>query len=188
MTTVAAANTNNQTSPSAELATTIRTGMAVAQTSYAINNGGGLTLGEPLRMIEDAALINVAGARALNVTIPDGYVIRGVYRNEKTGLDAYFAVNKETKKMLIGFAGTNGAGIDRPDTAQDVLRLGEGHAQELMEDFRFREDFKEAVELLGGISSLKELLIAGQSLGGGIARIFGAMALFGVPVSELLSI
>ena len=72
MTTVAAANTSNQTSPSAELATTIRTGMAVAQTSYAINNGGGLKPGEPLRMIEDAALINAAGARALNVTIPDG--------------------------------------------------------------------------------------------------------------------
>ena len=72
MTTVAAANTSNQTSPSIELATTIRTGMAVAQTSYAINNGGSLKPGEPLRMIEDAALINAAGARALNVTIPDG--------------------------------------------------------------------------------------------------------------------
>ena len=71
MTTVSAANMRNQTSPSTELATTIRTGIAVAQTSYAINNGGGLPLGEPLRMIEDAALINAAGARALNVTIPD---------------------------------------------------------------------------------------------------------------------
>ena len=71
MTTVAAANTSNQTSPSIELATTIRTGMAVAQTSYAINNGGGLKPGEPLRMIEDAALINAAGARSLNITIPD---------------------------------------------------------------------------------------------------------------------
>jgi hypothetical protein len=70
MTTVAA-NTSNQTSPSTELATTIRTGMAVAQTSYAINNGGGLKPGEPLRMIEDAALINAAGARSLNITIPD---------------------------------------------------------------------------------------------------------------------
>ncbi len=71
MTTVAAANTSNQTSPSIELAATIRTGMAVAQTSYAINNGGGLKPGKPLRMIEDAALINAAGARSLNITIPD---------------------------------------------------------------------------------------------------------------------
>ena len=156
MTTVAAANTSNQTSPSAELATTIRTGMAVAQTSYAINNGGGLTTGEPLRMIEDAALINAAGARALNVTLPDGYVIQGVYRNEKTGLDAYFAVNKESKKMLVGFAGTNGAGIDRPDTSQDVLSLGAGHAQELIKNSDFLRSYAEAIKSFGDISSLKE--------------------------------
>ena len=184
MTTVAA-NTSNQTSPSTELATTIRTGMAVAQTSYAINNGGGLTPGEPLRMIEDAALINVAGARALNVTLPDGYVIQGVYRNEKTGLDAYFAVNKETKKMLVGFAGTNGMGIDRPDTSQDILSSGVGHATELIQNKDFLQSFADNVQLIGGIKNLKELLIAGQSLGGGIARIFGAMALFGVPHSTV---
>jgi len=74
--TTAAANTGNQASPSAALAITFKTGMAIAQTAYAISNGRGLTSGEPLRMTEDAALISAANAGPLNRIFSKRYFLK----------------------------------------------------------------------------------------------------------------
>lgn len=181
MTTETTADSGNRTSPTNSQASTLATGIAAAQTAYALNNGGGLRLGEPLRMIEDSALINGAGARPLNVSIPDGYVVHGIYQDQKTGLDAFFAVNFSSRKLMVGVAGTNGFGIDQPDTAEDVLNLGTAQMRQLIRDKNFRSDFSSAVEAIGGVEKVDEFLIAGQSLGGGNAPILGAYVVYGDP-------
>ncbi|HEY3046945.1 MAG TPA: hypothetical protein VGJ72_05705, partial [Polaromonas sp.] len=171
---------SSQLNPTASQASMIALGMAASQTAYALNNGGGLVVGQPLTLIEDSALIGAPGARPLGASIPPGYVVRGIYTDSTTGLDAYMAYDPTSKSVVVGIAGTNGFGKDKPDTAEDLLRLGVGHMEQLLSDPGFRSQFNALALEAGGVGSLTKVLFAGQSLAGGAAPIGAAMALYGV--------
>lgn len=79
----------NQTNPTQAQADQLKLGIAVSQTAYALNNGGGLRIGQPLVKIDDTSLAGVEGSRPLNIDITPGYVVRGLYKDTKTGLDVF---------------------------------------------------------------------------------------------------
>src|SRR5437868_7044645 len=89
-------------------------GVAAAQTAYALNNGGGIIPKQPLVYIDDKTTANRPGYTPLRLSIPTGFVVRGIYQDNKgpasqnTGADMFMAYNPETKQVLIGMAGTNG--------------------------------------------------------------------------------
>ena len=118
------ATTVSGNKPTATQAGSMKLGVALGQTAYAQNNGGGLEIDKPLRFIEDAALVNKPGAIPLKLTIPDGFVVIGIYKDMKTGMDVFMAFNKDQKSFAAGFAGTNGLGTDRPDTKEDLIHVG----------------------------------------------------------------
>lgn len=55
-------------------------GFAIGQTAYAMNNAGGLVVGQPLHYIDDFTVNSAPGASSLNLSIPAGYIVQGVYR------------------------------------------------------------------------------------------------------------
>lgn len=55
------------TNPTPTQAANLQTGIAVAQTAYALNNGGGLQVGQPLMKVEDTSMVGLPGARPLNL-------------------------------------------------------------------------------------------------------------------------
>ena len=132
--------------PTAEQAEIMKLGIALAQTAYALNNGSGLEIGKPLRLIEDTALVNKPGATPLKLTIPDGYIVIGIYKDVKTGMDVFMAFNKGQKSFVAGFAGTNGMGKDRSDTKEDFVYLGTRQNAKLFSETTFRDDFFNAVD------------------------------------------
>jgi hypothetical protein len=100
------------TGPTQAQAANINLGIAASQTAYVLNNGGGLVVGQPLVTIQDSSLSGVPGSRPVDIAVPFGYAVRGIYKDTKTGLDAYMAYDETTKKVVIGVAGTNGVGKD----------------------------------------------------------------------------
>ena len=72
-------------SPTTEQADRALIGIAAAQTAYALNNGGGIVVGQPLVYIDDFTTIGESGAGALNPSIPTGYIVRGVYKDRQDG-------------------------------------------------------------------------------------------------------
>ena len=162
-------------SPTKERADRFLESIAFSQTAYELNNGYGIRKGDALSFHEDSALQAFGSNKPENLTIPNGYLVAGVYKNLQTGLDAFIAVNPENGQIRIAIAGTNGFGSDNPDTKEDLINLGASHAKELFENATFREDFNEAVKLAGGIESINKVIICGQSLGGAVAALLGKL-------------
>ena len=67
--------------PTKELAEKFKRAIAISQTAYELNNGFSLRVGEPLRYIDDSALANTNGIKPLNLSIPEGFIVTGVYKN-----------------------------------------------------------------------------------------------------------
>ena len=164
---------------SPELAKQVLTGFGISETAYAINNDfNGIKIGENLRLINDSTLARTAGVKPLNFSLPEGFVVVGIYKNLSTGLDAFMAANTETRKIQIGVAGTNGFGKDNPDTKEDVIYIGAKQAKELHLSEKFRSDLRNTINSFGGIHELDNILIAGQSLGGVLATSLGQLLMF----------
>jgi len=168
-------------SPSSEEARFFRLGISASQTSYELNNGFRLLPGMPLSYLDDSAALHIPGARPLKVADLDGFIVQDVFVNKSTGLNTFLAYNKETRELLIGVAGTNGFGKDWPDTKEDVFRLGSKQSSELIDSDSFVQALRQSIDKIGGIEALKKIVIAGQSLGGGIASILGLGLINGVP-------
>ena len=148
-------------------------GWALGQTAYSLNNGGGLVIGQPLTYIDDFSgkQTNSVGQvtngwGALNLNIPSGYVVKGIYQDPLTGADAFMAYNSLTHEVAIGVAGTNGVGRDKPDTKSDFIKLGTDQVKYLMNQSTLVND----LQTLGNVSQIN---IGGQSLAGGTARVLG---------------
>ncbi|MFZ9367808.1 MAG: hypothetical protein ACO25D_09615, partial [Burkholderiaceae bacterium] len=171
-------------SPSPEEARLFRLGISASQTSYELNNGFGLIPGMPLRYHDDSAALNIPGARPLKAEELDGFIVQDTFVSKKTGLNAFIAFNKTTGELIIGVAGTNGFGTDWPDTSEDVLRLGSKQSSDLLNSEPFTKALRQSIDKIGGIKALNKLIIAGQSLGGGIASILGLGLVLGIPGSE----
>ena len=168
-------------SPSPEEARLFRLGISASQTSYELNNGFGLIPGMPLRYRDDSAALNIPGARPLKAEELDGFIVQDTFVSKKTGLNAFIAFNKTTGEVIIGVAGTNGFGTDWPDTSEDVLRLGSKQSSDLLNSEPFTKALRQSIDKIGGIKALNKLIIAGQSLGGGIASILGLGLVYGTP-------
>lgn len=99
-------NPNQQNkSPTSEEARLFRLGISASQTSYELNNGFGVIPGMPLRYLDDAAALNIPGARPLKVTELDGFIVQQTFVSDKSGLNAFIAFNKATGELMIGVAG-----------------------------------------------------------------------------------
>jgi Ca2+-binding RTX toxin-like protein len=183
MTNTTSNNIEKNKNPTAEIVDRLKTGMMAANTGYINNNGGGLQVGMPYRPQNDSSALK-NGGKPLNMGNFDGYIVIGIIKDINTGLDATLAFNKEKKSFIAGIAGTNGIGVDMPDTLEDLLHLGTRQATQLYESSKFRNAFDFAIKSIGGIQNLKEFLVAGQSLGGANASLFGMMALHGNPKSS----
>ncbi len=173
--------------PTPEKVRDLQLGIALSQTAYELNNGFGIQPGKPLSFLEDSALMSAPGARPLKVSIPEGFVVTGTFNDEKTGMDALLAFNKTTGEVVIGFAGTNGFGNDAPDTKQDIVSLGVGQAKSLYDSSDFQRHIRDIKFLLAETGIPFRLLIAGQSLGGGVATTLGLMLVHGDQKSGDLS-
>jgi hypothetical protein len=79
-------------------ATQIALGVAVMQTAYALNNGIGFVVGQPLNYIDDSGNLSKSGAVPLPLSIPDGYIVQGVYKNDDNGADVFVAYNQATNQ------------------------------------------------------------------------------------------
>jgi hypothetical protein len=174
-----------QTNPTQAQANQLSLGIAVSQTAYALNNGGGLRVGQPLVKIEDTSMVGIEGARPLNIDIPPGYIVRGIYKDTKTGLDVFMAFDESSKKVVIGVAGTNGLFKDKPDTAEDLSGTGVRHMEQLFDLKQFKDDFKAITDSINGVGNLSQVLWAGQSLGGAEAQIGGALSIQGNSANSL---
>ncbi len=168
-------------SPNLELANKLRLGLAAAQTAYELNNGHGIRTGQQLKLIEDAATASLPGARPLNLPIPDGYIVKGIFHDPEKGLNAYLAFNASKKEVVIGIAGTNGFGNDWADTKDDMLSLGVEQAKALATNDAFKSALRTIVSEPGISKGSIEFLITGQSLGGGIAPTLGMFIAYGNP-------
>ncbi len=168
------------TSPSSEQAERLKLGLAIAQTAYELNNGHRIVPGKTLSYFDDAALINTPGARPLKLPIDESFLVKGVFNDPKTGLNAFLAYSSDRKEILIGVAGTNGFGGDAPDTKQDLISLGIGQAKALAENRDFQVALQSIFVSENNPSDVK-ILIGGQSLGGGIAPTLGMFLVYGNP-------
>ena len=164
---------NLERNPTDEEASYIAIGISAAQTSYELNNGTGVKVGYPLKYIDDGRVLTLPGSRPLKMVDLDGFTVRGVFNNSSTGLNAFLAVSQNTGVVIIGLAGTNGFGKDWPDSKSDLVRLGVDQSLELLNNENFISALEQAVISIGGVSNLTKLVIAGQSLGGGIAPTIG---------------
>ena len=158
--------------------------IALSQTAYQLNNGFGIQPEKPLRFFDDLPLIESHLARPLNLSFPEGFVVSGVIKNPQSGLDAFVAANKSSGKILIGIAGTNGFGNDLPDTKEDLVSIGAGHAAELYRSSEFLEVMKKSIDFIGGTTNVTHVLVAGQSLGGGGSVNLGQLLALGMPKFE----
>lgn len=128
-------STTNQTLTQAE-AQRAMLGIAITQTAYALNNGGGIVTGQPLTYIDDQTTGGRAGYTPLNLSIPNGFIVQKIYNDtsapsENTGANMFMAYNPMTKEVLLGMAGTNGVGHDMPDTRSDLSYVGADQARYL---------------------------------------------------------
>lgn len=171
-------------SPTSEEARFFGLGISASQTSYEMNNGFRLTPGMPLSYLDDSAALYIPGARPLKAAELDGFIVQDTFVSTKTGLNAFIAFNKAKSELIIGVAGTNGFGTDWPDTKEDIFRLGSKQLSDLINSEPFTRALSQSIKEIGGIEALNKILIAGQSLGGGIASILGLALTFGIPGSE----
>jgi hypothetical protein len=146
-------------------------GIAATQTGYALNNGGGIVLDQPLVYIDDKTTAGRSGHLPLHLSIPSGFVVRGIYKDtnpasENTGADMFMAYNPDTKEVLIGMAGTNGVGRDMPDTRSDISYVGADQADWLARLPKLRQDIADiGAKEPSGIKSL-HFIVGGDSLSG----------------------
>lgn len=111
------------------------------------------------------------GWSALNLDIPSGFVVRGIYQDTTTGADVFMAYNAQSRELAIGVAGTNGVGNDMPDTHADFMQVGTNQLSWLLSKSDFMDDLKLLkTESAGGFD---HVYIGGQSLAGGPARLLG---------------
>lgn len=160
------------------------TAIALSQTIYELNNSYSIQPGQVLSYFDDLSLVKSNLTKPLNLSLQEGFLVTKVIKNPKSGLDALVAANKESGKILIGFAGTNGFGKDYPDTKEDLMGIGAGHAAEIYRSPELLEAIKYSIEYIGGKSNVKNILVAGQSLGGGTAVNFGQLLTLGMPNVE----
>lgn len=153
-------------------------GFAIAQTAYAMNNAGGLVVGQPLQYIDDYSINNAPGASSLNLSIPAGYIVEGVYRDKISGADVFLAYSASDKKALIGVAGSNGIPNDRSDTKSDIVDLGTNQTKAILLNEFFPKDIERIQSMAGNDL---QVVIAGQSLGGGVAKQIGIALVDGIP-------
>lgn len=92
----------------------VNNALAVGNTAYALNNGVGIQVGQALMYVDDSSALNLTGVKSLNMTIPTGYIVQNVIKDDKTGTEVIVAYNATTKDMLIGCAGSNGIPADKP--------------------------------------------------------------------------
>lgn len=147
-------------------------GVAVSQTAYALNNGGGIIQNQPLVYIDDKTTAGRPGYTPLNLSIPTGFVVRGIFQDndptgQNTGADMFVAYNPTTKQVLIGMAGTNGIGHDMPDTKADISYAGANQAEWLAKNQDFRKLLTDPENSLAkeasGIENL-HFVVGGDSL------------------------
>jgi hypothetical protein len=129
--------------------------------------------------IEGAATSAHKFNRSWDIAVPAGFVVKGVYKDPATGVDAFMAYNDNTKQVVVGVAGTNSF-ADPPDRRSDVIALGTDQARLLFSDGEFRADFGAVAASAGGAENLS-IVFAGQSLGGGVAKQLGMAAVYGIP-------
>jgi hypothetical protein len=153
-------------------------GFAIGQTAYAMNNAGGLVVGQPLHYIDDFTVNSAPGASSLNLSIPAGYIVQGVYRDKNTGADVFLAYSDTDKKAVIGVAGSNGIPKDRNDTKSDIVNLGVDQTRAILSDREFSFAI-ESVRRMAGDDL--QVVIGGQSLGGGVAKQLGIALVYGAP-------
>ncbi len=168
------------TSPSTVKTERLKTGLAISQTAYELNNGHRISVGNKLEYLEDSALNKASGAKPLKLSIDESFEVRGVFNEVNTGLNAFLAYSKDRKEILIGVAGTNGFGADAADTKQDLIGLGVGQAKSLVNDDKFQSVIHSIVKSENNPEAIN-ILIAGQSLGGGIAPNLGMFLVYGDP-------
>lgn len=166
-------------------ARTAMTAIAMTQTAYALNNGGGIVLNQPLVYIDDRTTSGRPGWEPLNLSIPSGFIVEGIFKDrsepsKNTGADMYVAYNPATKEVGIGIAGTNGVGHDLPDTRSDIALMGADQAAWLAKN----SDFRTLISKLGvkadGIQNLR-FVVGGDSLSGVAAIIVPTALVYGLP-------
>lgn len=163
-------------SPDSATAERLMLGVAIAQTAYEINNGHRLVIGKPLRYFDDSALMDAPGARRLNLEIKDEYIVKNIFNDKTNGLNAFIAFSEKRREILIGIAGTNGFGSDANDTKQDLITLGVGQARSLINNKDFIRSINSIIESTNDSNeSITNILIGGQSLGGGVASTVGML-------------
>ncbi|WP_143694899.1 LysM peptidoglycan-binding domain-containing protein, partial [Variovorax sp. JS1663] len=165
-----------------------RLGIAVTQTAYALNNGGGIVPGQPLIYIDDQTTAGRPGYTPLNLSIPTGFVVTGVYQDRSpastnTGADMFMAYNAMTHEVLIGIAGTNGVGNDMPDTRSDISYLGADQVRWLAQDKDFRKDLTGLGLRAGQMSDLK-FIVGGDSLSAVPAILVPTALVYGIPGAD----
>ncbi|TAL23747.1 MAG: hypothetical protein EPO01_06685, partial [Aquabacterium sp.] len=162
----------------------VKLGMAAGQTAYALNNGGGLKVGMPLAYIDDYTTAGQPGAGPLALEIPSGYVVRAIYKDYEKGTDIFLAYDPQSKTFVIGAGGTNGLPADRPDTAEDLIRMGVRQTRDAFGVYdtgaggRTTGLDKDIAAILAEnnlSASQATFVIGGQSLGGGIVKQLGAV-------------
>lgn len=177
-------STQEPVNPTPQKAADLRLGIALSQTAYELNNGFGIQVGKPLVFHEDSALVTARGAKPLNVSIPEGYVVAGVFNDPKTGANAFLATNQKTGIALVGIAGTNGFANDAPDTKQDIVGMGTGQARAIYYNDEFFDALADFQKSLEGSGKRLRVLEAGQSLGGGVASTLGMYLVYGDPLAK----
>ena len=124
-------------------------------------------VGDPLVYLDDQVALNNKTATPLNMSIDPNYIIKGVFKDDATGLDVIVAYNKTTNNILVSAAGTNGFGKDMPDTAEDIYNIGLSQAQQL---FAAGSDFTKLItDLQNGAATPPTVVVGGQSLGAAVA-------------------
>lgn len=160
-------------------------GVALTQTAYALNNGGGIVKNQPLVYIDDRTTAGRPGHNPLNLSIPSGFVVRDIFKDasepgKNTGADMFVAYNPATKEVGIGIAGTNGVGRDMPDTRSDISLMGADQAAWLAKNRDFRTLVSNLGVEAGGIDKL-HFIVGGDSLSAVPAIIMPSMLMTDIP-------
>lgn len=180
-------STTNQTLTQAE-AQRAMLGIAITQTAYALNNGGGIVTGQPLTYIDDQTTGGRAGYTPLNLSIPNGFIVQKIYNDtsapsENTGANMFMAYNPMTKEVLLGMAGTNGVGHDMPDTRSDLSYVGADQARYLATKTTLGTDIAALVSSPDELRNLR-FIVGGDSLSAVPAILVPTMLVNGLGASN----
>jgi hypothetical protein len=179
---------NDQTLTQAEAARATL-GIAITQTAYALNNGGGIQEDLPLVYIDDQTTAGRAGYVPLNLSIPTGFIVKKIYTDTSepslnTGANAFMAYNADTKQVLIGMAGTNGVGHDMPDTRSDISYAGADQARWLATKSNIQKDIEKLVSSPEELTTLR-FIVGGDSLSAVSAVLVPAILVNGMGSSDM---